>query len=115
GTAAADLTNIEASLAQLRPFRGSSPDYHQSVGLSEHWLAVRVSEVRGGAAEATMRRAGLFVLGERQKWLWARGFPDATGTDELVTEIARGTGEPCIGAWVFDSDFGYVVGAAANG
>ena len=85
------------------------------MGLSEHWVAVRTPAVKPHVAAETVRRFGLDLLGEHDGWIWGRGWPVLADTDEVVTDLAGMTGEPSIGAYVVDSDFGYVVGSSADG
>jgi hypothetical protein len=56
------------------------------------------------------------VLREREGWLWAQEWMDATvSVDEAASAVSEAVGEPAIGGWVFDSDFGYLVGTDEDG
>jgi hypothetical protein len=83
--------------------------------MSEHWVAVRTPAVEPHIAAESVRRFGLDLLGEHEGWIWGRGWPVHADTDEVVADLAGATGEPSIGGYVVDSDFGYVVGSASDG
>jgi hypothetical protein len=86
------------------------------MGLSEQWVAVRVTTQQvAETASDELSELGLRVLSEHDGWLWAHGWPEQCSLDDLVTRVAGRFREPAIGAWVFDSDFGYIVGAADHG
>jgi hypothetical protein len=89
------------------------------VGLSESWLGVRVPD--DSAAEAALAAIDSLRLQPTKRiesWQWARLDYDATGHIEIgpcILHVAAAVHQPVFGGWVFDSDFGLLIGANEGG
>jgi len=89
------------------------------VGLSEAWLGVRLrDESQLEALRAQVSERGLLLREKRGGWQWAR-VPDhgpIPGDIKVWTgEISASLGEPAIGGWVFDSNYGLLFGTDESG
>jgi hypothetical protein len=93
--------------------------YDPSVGLSEAWLGVRLrDESQLDACRALVTKADLSLRQHSDGWQWAR-IPDYGRVPGDIkphtSEISAAIGEPAIGGWVFDSDYGLLFGTDESG
>src|SRR5262249_17225223 len=89
------------------------------MGMHAEWLAVRVSneeqEREARTLVAALGEAELTAPTTHAGWLWT-GMPGAYGVlDEAAPGISAGVGQPALGGWVGDSDFGCVDGTGGSG
>ena len=85
------------------------------MGLFAHWVVVK------GSADP-IREVGLVHVVETESNGWLTGYPDEDADlpkpaelDDLVSRVASAADGPALGAWVYDSDVGYVVAADESG
>jgi hypothetical protein len=82
------------------------------VGYFGHWVVAR------GASWLGLRRLGLHPEREEAapgwRYAYGRGLPDELDLHELVARAARSGNGAGVGAWIFDSDYGLVVGRDRN-
>src|SRR5215204_4568384 len=80
------------------------------MGYFGHWLVVR------GAQSSALRRLGLQPARDEAapgwRYAFGKGFPSEF--DTLLQRAARAGDGAAVGAWIFDSDFGQVVGVAGG-